>query len=61
MEIDCMDYGQFIDIEEIQEIETNRENNNWYTVHRHRQRINEDEGFIVLLKMIVQMCKMIGL
>lgn len=56
-----MDYGQFIDIENIGEGETNRENNNWYTVHRHRHRRNEDEGFIVLLKMIVQMCKMFGL
>ena len=56
-----MDYGQFIDIEEFQEIEINRENNNWYTVHRHMQRRNEDEGFIVLLKMIVQLCKMFGL
>lgn len=57
-----MDYGQFIDIENIGEGERNREYENWYTMQRYsyRQR-NEDEGFIVLLKMIVQLCKMFGL
>lgn len=57
-----MDYGQFIDIENIGEGERNREYENWYTTQRYsyRQR-NEDEGFIVLLKMIVQLCKMFGL
>ena len=61
-----MDYGQFVDIEayefpgSMEGYRDERKQANWYMAG-NQQRRNEDEGFIVLMKMIVRLCKMFGM
>jgi hypothetical protein len=59
-----MDYGQFVDIEAYEfpgSVEGNRDERkqtNWYMAG-NQPRYN-NEGFIVLMRMILQLCRIFG-
>ena len=62
-----MDYGQFVDIEAyefpglVEGYRDEQKYTNYWHLTGNQQLRNEDEGFIVVMKMIVRLCKMFGM